>query len=67
MHRSMTILQCWRFIENYDGSSPKEVVGLAEKIDQVGASIIHFGVGWLEARVNIIASSVLILANIYYG
>jgi hypothetical protein len=43
------------------------VVGLAEKIDQVGASIIHFGVGWLEARVNIIASSVLILANIYYG
>ena len=40
------------------GSSWEEVVRLAEKIEQAGATIINTGIGWHEARVPTIATSV---------
>ena len=41
-----------------NGSSWKEVVCLAEKIEQAGATIINTGIGWHEARVPTIAAMV---------
>jgi len=41
-----------------NGSSWEEVVHLAEKIEQAGASIINTGIGWHEARVPTIATLV---------
>jgi 2,4-dienoyl-CoA reductase (NADPH2) len=41
-----------------NGSSWEEVVRLAEKIEQAGASIINTGIGWHEARVPTIATLV---------
>jgi 2,4-dienoyl-CoA reductase (NADPH2) len=41
-----------------NGSSWEEVVRLAEKIEQAGATIINTGIGWHEARVPTIATSV---------
>jgi 2,4-dienoyl-CoA reductase (NADPH2) len=41
-----------------NGSSWEEVVRLAEKIEQAGATIINTGVGWHEARVPTIATAV---------
>jgi 2,4-dienoyl-CoA reductase (NADPH2) len=41
-----------------NGSSWKEVVSLAKKIEQAGASIINTGIGWHEARVPTIATIV---------
>jgi len=41
-----------------NGSSWKEVVRLAEKIEQAGATIINTGIGWHEARVPTIATAV---------
>jgi 2,4-dienoyl-CoA reductase (NADPH2) len=40
------------------GSSWKEIVSLARKIEQAGASIINTGIGWHEARVPTIATAV---------
>jgi 2,4-dienoyl-CoA reductase (NADPH2) len=40
------------------GSSWDEVVTLAQKIEAAGASIINTGIGWHEARIPTIASSV---------
>ncbi|WP_076408960.1 NADPH-dependent 2,4-dienoyl-CoA reductase [Shewanella sp. UCD-KL12] len=40
------------------GSTWQEVVELAKGIEQVGASIINTGIGWHEARVPTIATSV---------
>jgi 2,4-dienoyl-CoA reductase (NADPH2) len=40
------------------GSSWEEVVKLAEKIEQAGVTIINTGIGWHEARVPTIATSV---------
>ena len=40
------------------GSSWEEVVTLAEKIEQAGATIINTGIGWHEARVPTIATAV---------
>ena len=40
------------------GSSWEEVVKLAEKIEQAGATIINTGIGWHEARVPTIATAV---------
>lgn len=41
-----------------DGSSFDEVVTLAQKVESAGASIINTGIGWHEARVPTIATSV---------
>ena len=41
-----------------NGSSWNEVVHLAEKIEQAGATIINTGIGWHEARVPTIATLV---------
>lgn len=41
-----------------EGSSWDEVVELGQKIEQAGASIINTGIGWHEARVPTIATSV---------
>jgi len=41
-----------------NGSSWEEVVHLAKKIEQAGATIINTGIGWHEARVPTIASLV---------
>jgi 2,4-dienoyl-CoA reductase (NADPH2) len=41
-----------------DGSSWEEVVLLAKAIERAGASIINTGIGWHEARVPTIATSV---------
>ena len=41
-----------------DGSSWEEVVMLAKAIEQSGASMINTGIGWHEARIPTIASSV---------
>ncbi len=41
-----------------DGSSWPEVVQLARAIEQAGATIINTGIGWHEARVPTIATSV---------
>ncbi len=41
-----------------NGSSWKEVVALAQKIEQAGATIINTGIGWHEARVPTIATVV---------
>ena len=41
-----------------NGSSWKEVVHLAQKIEQTGATIINTGIGWHEARVPTIAALV---------
>ncbi len=41
-----------------DGSSWEEVVTLAEAVAQAGATIINTGIGWHEARVPTIATSV---------
>ncbi|NQY64803.1 MAG: FAD-dependent oxidoreductase [Alteromonadaceae bacterium] len=41
-----------------DGSTWEEVVELAKGIEQVGATIINTGIGWHEARVPTISTSV---------
>ena len=41
-----------------DGSSWDEVVTLAKAIERAGATIINTGIGWHEARVPTIATSV---------
>ena len=41
-----------------NGSSWEEVVSLAKSLEQVGVSIINTGIGWHEARVPTIATSV---------
>jgi len=41
-----------------DGSSWEEVVALAKAIERAGATIINTGIGWHEARVPTIATSV---------
>lgn len=41
-----------------DGSTFEEVVILAERIEDAGATIINTGIGWHEARVPTIATSV---------
>ena len=41
-----------------DGSSWEEVVALAKAIEEAGASIINTGIGWHEARIPTIATSV---------
>ncbi|MET8427694.1 NADPH-dependent 2,4-dienoyl-CoA reductase [Nocardia sp. NPDC004860] len=41
-----------------DGSTFDEVVTLAKEIDAAGASIINTGIGWHEARIPTIATSV---------
>lgn len=41
-----------------NGSSWNEVVSLAKSLEQVGVSIINTGIGWHEARVPTIATSV---------
>ena len=41
-----------------DGSSWEEVVTLAKAIEQAGATIINTGIGWHEARIPTIATSV---------
>ncbi|WP_110457662.1 NADPH-dependent 2,4-dienoyl-CoA reductase [Shewanella algidipiscicola] len=41
-----------------NGSSWDEVVSLAKSLEQVGVSIINTGIGWHEARVPTIATSV---------
>lgn len=41
-----------------DGSSQEEVVHLAKMIEAAGATIINTGIGWHEARVPTIATSV---------
>lgn len=41
-----------------DGSSFDEVVLLAQEIEKAGASIINTGIGWHEARIPTIATSV---------
>jgi 2,4-dienoyl-CoA reductase (NADPH2) len=41
-----------------NGSSWEEVVGLAQKVEQAGATIINTGIGWHEARVPTIAAVV---------
>jgi 2,4-dienoyl-CoA reductase (NADPH2) len=41
-----------------DGSTHEEVVQLAQEIEKAGASIINTGIGWHEARVPTIATSV---------
>jgi len=41
-----------------DGSTWEEVVELAEKIEQAGATIINTGIGWHESRIPTIATLV---------
>ena len=41
-----------------DGSTHEEVVQLAQEIERAGATIINTGIGWHEARVPTIATSV---------
>ena len=41
-----------------DGSSLAEVIELAQKIEQAGATIINTGIGWHEARIPTIATMV---------
>ncbi|GHD75150.1 FAD-dependent oxidoreductase [Vogesella fluminis] len=41
-----------------DGSNFDEVVALAQEVEKAGASIINTGIGWHEARVPTIATSV---------
>ncbi|MEN9448431.1 MAG: hypothetical protein RJA25_1721 [Bacteroidota bacterium] len=41
-----------------DGSSWEEIVHLAKEIEKAGATIINTGVGWHEARIPTIATSV---------
>ncbi|HCW90680.1 MAG TPA: NADPH-dependent 2,4-dienoyl-CoA reductase, partial [Marinobacter sp.] len=41
-----------------DGSTWDEVVHLAKKIEEAGATIINTGIGWHEARVPTIVTSV---------
>lgn len=41
-----------------DGSSWEEVIELAKKIEEAGATIINTGIGWHEARVPTIATMV---------
>jgi 2,4-dienoyl-CoA reductase (NADPH2) len=41
-----------------DGSSWEEIVELAKRIEDAGASIINTGIGWHEARIPTIATSV---------
>ena len=41
-----------------DGSSFEEVIELAQEIEKAGASIINTGIGWHEARIPTIATSV---------
>ncbi len=41
-----------------NGSTHDEVVELAQRIEQAGASIINTGIGWHEARIPTIATSV---------
>ncbi len=41
-----------------DGSSWEEVVALAKAVEAAGASIINTGIGWHEARIPTIATSV---------
>ncbi len=41
-----------------DGSTHDEVVQLAQEVERAGASIINTGIGWHEARVPTIATSV---------
>ncbi|MEX5562263.1 NADPH-dependent 2,4-dienoyl-CoA reductase [Pseudophaeobacter sp. 1A16562] len=41
-----------------DGSTHDEVVQLAQEIEQAGATIINTGIGWHEARIPTIATSV---------
>ncbi len=41
-----------------DGSSQEEVIQLAKAIEDAGATIINTGIGWHEARVPTIATSV---------
>ncbi len=42
----------------HDGSTWEEVVHLAKKIEEAGATIINTGIGWHEARVPTIATMV---------
>ena len=41
-----------------DGSTLEEVVELARQVEQAGATIINTGIGWHEARIPTIATSV---------
>lgn len=41
-----------------DGSSWEEVVQLAQAVEQAGASLLNTGIGWHEARIPTIATSV---------
>ncbi|MEY8828115.1 FAD-dependent oxidoreductase [Sedimentitalea sp. XS_ASV28] len=41
-----------------DGSTHEEVVQLAQEIEKAGATIINTGIGWHEARIPTIATSV---------
>ncbi|WP_300547842.1 NADPH-dependent 2,4-dienoyl-CoA reductase [Roseovarius sp.] len=41
-----------------DGSTHEEVVQLAQEIERAGATIINTGIGWHEARIPTIATSV---------
>ncbi len=41
-----------------DGSTHDEVVQLAQRIEQAGATILNTGIGWHEARIPTIATSV---------
>jgi len=41
-----------------DGSTWDEVVQLARAIERAGATIINTGIGWHEARIPTIATSV---------
>ncbi len=41
-----------------NGSSWEEVVALAKEVEQAGATIINTGIGWHEARIPTIATSV---------
>ena len=41
-----------------DGSTHEEVVQLAQEVEKAGATIINTGIGWHEARVPTIATSV---------
>lgn len=40
------------------GSSPEEVIALAQEIEAAGATLINTGIGWHEARIPTIATSV---------
>lgn len=40
------------------GSTPEEVLALARLVEEAGASLINSGIGWHEARIPTIASSV---------